>query len=37
MNPVTIEYIRSLKPAPHVDGRELVKKASKLAMGLKRR
>ncbi len=26
MNPVTIEYIRSLKPAPHVDGRELVKK-----------
>lgn len=26
MNAATIEYIRGLKPAPHVDGRELVKK-----------
>lgn len=26
MNPATIEYIRGLKPAPHANGRELVKK-----------
>ena len=33
MNPVTIEYIRSLKPAPHVDGRELVKKGIEIGNG----
>lgn len=26
MDAATIEYIRSLKPAPHADGRELVRK-----------
>ena len=33
MNPATIEYIRSLKPAPHVDGRELVKKGIEIGNG----
>ena len=33
MNPATIEYIRSLKPAPHVDGRELVKRGIEIGNG----
>ena len=30
MNPATIEYIRSLKPAPHADGRALVRQGIEL-------
>lgn len=30
MNPATIEYIRSLKPSPHEDGRALVRKGIEL-------